>query len=111
MKVIDLGAVEPEGVSHDPAILKRVVLRAGEVPHLTQLARATFEPGQFAPAHHHPDMWEVFVCESGGGSIAIGERRISLSAGTCVLVEPGERHELRNDSDEVLVVTVIGLVR
>jgi mannose-6-phosphate isomerase-like protein (cupin superfamily) len=111
MKVARLEEIAAEGVSHDRAIRKRVLLRRGEVPHVAQLARATFEPGQVATGHAHADMWEVFVCESGRGRLTVGGETVDLRPGTCVVVEPGEQHELTNDGPERLTVTVTGLVR
>ncbi len=110
MKVVDLECVVAEGLSHDPAILKRVLLRSGEVPHLTQLAQATFAPGQMAPSHAHSDMWEIFWCTAGEGSLRVAERDIPLCAGRCVVVEPGEHHELRNSGTTPLLVIVAGLL-
>ncbi len=110
MKVVQLDELSPEGVSHDPSILKRVLVRGGEVPHLAQLARATFAPGQVAGAHLHADMCEIFLCESGVGRLTIAGREIDLVAGTCVRVDPEEVHELANTGDRALVVTVIGVV-
>jgi quercetin dioxygenase-like cupin family protein len=111
MKIARLDEIPAEGVSHDPEIRKRVLLRRGEVPHVTQLARATFEPGQVATGHAHADMWEIFVCESGCGRLTVGAETVGLRPGTCVVVEPGERHELANDGPDRLVITVTGVIR
>ena len=40
MRIVRLEEVPEEGVSHDPELRKRVLLRRGEVPHLTALSRA-----------------------------------------------------------------------
>lgn len=109
MKIADLDAVTPEGVSHDPSILKRVLMRRGDVPHVMQVARATFSPGQVARAHAHPDMWEIFICESGAGSAIVDGETVELHAGRCIIVEPGESHELRCDGVMPMVVTTIAI--
>lgn len=109
MKVVDVESVLPEGVSHDPAIRKRVLLRSGEVPHVAQLARTALQPGQTARDHAHRDMWEVFFCESGNGTMTVNGASIALRAGTCVVVEPGEHHEVTNDRNQPLVLTVVAV--
>lgn len=39
-----------ESVSHNPEIKKKVMLRYGDLPHLTNFSQARFAPGQTAPA-------------------------------------------------------------
>lgn len=110
MKHGEIGATPEEPVSHNPVVRKRVVLRAGCVPTITQVARARFPPGEVAPIHQHPDMWELFICEEGAGTIFVAGQTLSLVPGSWVLVEPGDPHELRADQNEDLVVTTFGAV-
>lgn len=109
MKRIDLHAQPPEPVSHNPAIAKTVLLRLGDLPHLTTFAQARFGPGQVAPAHVRQDMSEVFFVESGQGEIRVDGQPHALTPGVCVAVEAGEAHELCNTGTEPLVVTYFGL--
>ena len=109
MKFISLSKLAEESVSHNPDIKKKVMLRAGELPHLTNFSQASFAPGQTASAHAHRDMWEVFFVESGSGVIRIDAREYPLLPGDCAVVEPGEVHEVINDSDSELVLTYFGL--
>jgi quercetin dioxygenase-like cupin family protein len=111
MKTLSLSAIPMEGVSHDPGIRKQVMLKKGELPHLTQFAQARFAPGQVARAHAHADMYEVFFVESGVGRMTVDGRAHRLEAGSCVAVEPGEVHELENVGSTELVVTYFGLSR
>ncbi len=60
-----------ESVSHNAEIKKKVMLRFGDLPHLTNFSQARFAPGQTAPAHAHQDMCEVFFVEAGSGVIHI----------------------------------------
>ena len=108
MKKVSLGELPREGVSHDPQISKQVMLRRGEVPHLTSFSRATLLPGQAARAHEHRDMFEVFYVESGDGRMTIGGRDHGLRPGDCIMVEPGERHEIVNDGSSDLVLLYFG---
>ncbi len=109
MKLVTLGALPRESVSHNPAIVKQVLLRNGEVPNVTQFAQARFAAGQVAPGHAHADMAEVFFVESGEGTIVVDDVPHALGAGSCVAVLPHETHELRADRGVDLVVTYFGV--
>lgn len=109
MKYAHLNHLPSVPVSHDPAIQKRVVLRAGELPHLTQFAQAVLQPGQCVPAHVHADMSEVFWVVAGAGEMGVGDRALALNPGTCVAVEAGESHWLVNTGAEDLVLTYFGI--
>lgn len=109
MKVARLDALADEPVSHNAAIVKRVFLRNGEVPSVTQFARSRFAPGQVAGAHAHADMAEVFFVESGTGTIVVDDVATALTPGTCVAVLPHEMHELRNDGAQELVLIYFGV--
>lgn len=109
MKVTSLSAATPEPVSHDAAILKRVLLRRGDVPRLTQYARARFAPGQTAAAHAHADMHEVFLVESGLARFTVDGVARELAPGGCIAIAPGEHHEVANIGEEELVLTYFGI--
>jgi quercetin dioxygenase-like cupin family protein len=109
MKLVRLDALPIERVVHNPAIAKQVLLRLGEVPHLTQLAQARFAPGQVAAGHAHADMWEIFFAAEGQGEIEVDGVVHALPAGSCIAIEPGETHELRNPGDVELVVLYLGI--
>ena len=103
-----LDQVPEEAVSHNPAIKKRVLLRRGDLPGLTNFAQATFAPGQVAYGHSHADMAEVFFVEAGEGTITVDGHPYPLAPGTCVAVEPGEHHEVANTGARDLVLTYFG---
>ena len=50
--------------------------------------------------HEDADQW-LFVVEGEGNAIVEG-RKQALKPGTLLLIERGERHEVRNDGDEPL---------
>lgn len=109
MKRIALNELPEESVSHNPAIKKKVMLRLGDLPHLTNFSQARFAPGQIAAAHAHSDMCEVFFVESGQGEICIDGTTYPLTPGVCVAVEREEMHEVRNTGSAELVLTYFGL--
>jgi mannose-6-phosphate isomerase-like protein (cupin superfamily) len=67
----------------------------------SQAAEMVLAPGetQGGPENRHrgSDQW-LFVVEGGGVAIVEG-RRIKLAAGTLVLIERGQTHEIRNTGD------------
>jgi quercetin dioxygenase-like cupin family protein len=109
VKQTSLTQIPEESVSHNPAIKKKVMLRAGDLPHLTNFSQARFAPGQVAAAHAHADMCEVFFVESGSGVINVDGQPHVLTPGVCIAVEPGEVHEVINQGPDELVLTYFGL--
>jgi len=109
MKVSSLQHLVEEAVSHNPRIRKNVFLRKGEIPHLTGFSRAVFPPGAVAGAHTHTDMCEVFLVESGEGLLKGPDGDIPLAAGDCIVVSPGEEHELGNTGQKDLVLVYFGI--
>jgi len=96
-------------VSHQPTISKKVLLEPGELPVLTNFSQAVFKPGDIAPSHHHGDMWEVFFVRSGGGVIRVDGLESPLVEDECWVIEPGETHEIANDTEGDLVLLYFGL--
>ncbi len=109
MKLTALSQLPIETVSHNRAITKQVMLRLGDLPHLTNFSQAKFLPGQIAAGHAHKDMHEVFFVESGIGQIVIDGTPHALTPGVCVAVAPGEIHEVSNPGEAALVLTYFGL--
>ena len=110
MQYINLDNLETKTVSHNKNIEKKVILDRGAVPNLTNFSQAIFKPKQVAYAHSHSDMWEVFYVESGSGLMIVNEQEYQLQKGVCVMVEPNDRHEIINNSDDDLVLNYFGVV-
>ena len=110
MKQVKLSELGNQGVSHNAAIRKKVMVQPGEIPHLTTFSQATFAPGQVATAHAHSDMYEVFLVSAGTGAMVVNGQEQPLSPGVCSWVEPGEVHEVTNTGAHPLVLTYFGVV-
>jgi mannose-6-phosphate isomerase-like protein (cupin superfamily) len=110
MKLVKINELPEKGVSHNQRIRKREILANGELGPITTYARAVFPPGEKAESHLHDDMAEVFVVEAGSGEIRINDVAYVFSAGTAVIVEPGDVHEIVNTGATDLVVTYFGVV-
>lgn len=109
MKRVQLSELKDQGVSHNAAIRKKVMVQPGDIPHLTNFSQATFAPGQVAPAHAHSDMHEVFFVLAGTGLMTVNGTDQSLSPGVCILVEPSDVHEVKNIGEELLVLIYFGI--
>jgi len=109
MKWVKLASLALSPVSHDAEILKKVMLRNGDIPHLTNFSQVALKPGQRTTPHRHSDMWEVYLGEDGQGTICVDSRDEVLEPGVCVTVEPGEEHAVANTGETDLVLTYFGI--
>ena len=90
--------------------MKRKQLRMGEGFRVavgnrrSQAAEMVLPPGDAEGdpqnRHHGADQWLYVV--AGTGSAKINGRRYSLKAGTLLLIEADDTHEIRNTGDEPL---------
>ena len=110
MLLRSLKNIPTEGVSHDPQILKQVMLKSGEVPCLTNFSQAYLAPGQKTVCHSHRDMWEVYLVEDGGGALILNGTMSEISRGSCFAIAPGEEHEVRSSEVQGLRLTYFGIV-
>ena len=109
MRSVSLNELPLETVSHNPDIAKRVMLGSRVAPGLTNFSEAVFSPGQVAAGHLHEEMYEVFFVRRGRGMIVVDGVEHPLSTDGCVLIAPGEHHEISNPYTEELVLLYFGL--
>jgi mannose-6-phosphate isomerase-like protein (cupin superfamily) len=109
MKIVSIADLPERQVSHNPDIKKKVMLEKDDLPHVTTFSQAYFAPGQVASLHAHEDMYEVFFVEAGAGVIRVDGEPHPLSPGTCVVVAPGEVHEVTSSGPGDLVLTYFGV--
>lgn len=108
MKIGLLEQTAKEETSHNEGVIKRVILRNGEVPHITQFAQARIPAKRILENHSHQDMYEIYLVEEGEGGIKIDGEKYPLRKGSYVVIEPGENHEFfSGDSD--LTLTYFGV--
>ena len=94
MKVSRLSEALRIPVSHDPALIKDVILDVGAVPGLRNFSHITFPPGSVVAEHSHKDGTEVFYCLAGRAEVSVQGATVEFTPGTCLAVEPGEVHAL-----------------
>ena len=109
MKIVSLANLPDEGVSHDPQLLKKVMINDGEVPFLKKFAQLRMTPGQVAHAHSHQNEYEIFLTETGTGTVKLVDQEFQISSGDCVVFEPTEVHEVINSGSDDMVLTCFGI--
>lgn len=84
------------------AIIK-VDRRNGGSPDL-MMGYEELPPGQAIQPHRHPGMDEIIFVHRGTGTAALGDRTVSVSAGTTVFIPRATRVTLRNTGTEPLAI-------
>jgi len=107
MKIGSLEETAEEDTSHKEGIKKKVILRNGEVPNITQFAKAIIPAGKTLEEHSHPDMYEIYLVEKGEGDVIIDGAKYPLKKGSYIVIEPGEKHEFSSNSE--LILTYFGV--
>lgn len=105
----ELASIREEGVSHDPELRKKMVIRSGEIPCLKKLGQIVMKPGQVARAHAHAGEYEIFLVEAGEGTADVDGEQFRISQGTCITFEPDEVHEIVSTGPGDLVLTYLGI--
>lgn len=109
MKIVSLSHLPEESVSHNPKIKKKVLLKKDEIPNLTGFSQARITPGQVVGAHTHDDMYEIFFFEEGKGIVRVDDKEYQVEKGICIMIEPGEAHNIINTASSDLVLTYFGI--
>jgi len=110
MIIRDLKKAAFSEVSHNSEVKKTELLKFCEIPNIAMFSQVKFEPGQSVTAHKHKDMYELFFVENGRGIIKINNEIFEVDAGVCLVAEPQEIHEIKNDSDSFLIITYFGVI-
>ena len=97
--------------SHNGTVKRRALLRnvdTGSGSNILSMNAAYLEPGQEVEEHQHSDAEEIFFILGGQGVMLVDGQPVPLAAENLLLVEPGERHLLRNDGVDLLAfITVL----
>jgi len=109
MKLVKTNELPEIGTSHDEDIKKKVFLEKGFIPQLMTFSSATLKPGQSVESHKHDTMFEVFYVQSGRADFLVNDKKITLSAGDCITIEPGEMHSQNNPYNEDSVWLYFGI--
>jgi mannose-6-phosphate isomerase-like protein (cupin superfamily) len=115
MRVIRGGEIPFEPASHEPidapGVYKRVLLRRDElfVGRVQMVNWAKLPKGRAFSRHYHEDMEEVFIILDGRVRALVAGAEAELEAGDCLVVSPGETHQIVNLSDHDVHYVVFGI--
>lgn len=109
MKIKKLKDTPEVLANHEGNILKKVLVKKGEIPHLMMFSSATFKPKQKVEAHKHDTMYEVFYIQQGKAEFIIDDKKIIVSAGDCITIEPEEIHSQSNPFEEEVTWLYFGI--
>ena len=70
----------------------------------SNFAVVKFNPGQDFPAHYHEIMEENFYVLEGKIDIYVDDKKVTLSKGQFIHIEPNEVHYVKNPYDEPVVM-------
>jgi mannose-6-phosphate isomerase-like protein (cupin superfamily) len=88
----------------DGSLIRELAGPAWTAARAQSLAEATVPPGGATTEHYHPRSEEIYYFVGGAGRMRLGEETFDVRAGNCVVIPPGTRHKLFNDSTEPLVL-------
>ena len=63
-------------------------------------------PGEHVEPHYHRETEEVFYIQQSGGTLVIDGTAVTPEKGDVIICEPGDVHEVRNDSDRAFRILV-----
>jgi len=115
MKIIRFDDIAQVPASHedpkDPGTVKRVLIKAQDEIHGTiqMINWAILLPGKTVAGHFHHDMQELFIMLQSGIVATIENKKISLGRGDALVVDAGEKHEMKNPSAAPIEYIVVGI--
>ena len=89
--------------SHNPDLLKNLIIKKGVIDHLLQFATATFKKGESISSHLHESMFEVFYVLNGEVDVKIGAEKLIASEGDTFWVPIGTLHSLQFQMDSKIL--------
>lgn len=102
MRVVRGHEIQFEAASHEdthaPGVLKRVLLRKHDLfeGRVQMVNWAKLPVGSSFRLHYHENMEEVFIILDGRVEAIVDSSTCDLEAGDCIVISPGERHQMRN---------------
>ncbi|MEH6679031.1 MAG: cupin domain-containing protein [Sediminicola sp.] len=109
MKLVRTELLPEMGVSHNPAIKKKVFLEKGEIPQLMNFGTAVFKSEQRVETHSHPSMFEIFYVLEGRIEFVVENEQMVLRAGDCISISPKEAHSQYNPFHEEAKLLYYGI--
>lgn len=87
----------------DTSLIREILHPSFSSTRNQSLAEATVPVGATTQAHLHPQSEEIYYLLRGAALMRIESETSTLKSGDAVVIAPGQRHQIRNISDEELV--------
>eukprot|EP01118_Nematostelium_gracile_P003053 TRINITY_DN13494_c0_g1_i1.p1 TRINITY_DN13494_c0_g1~~TRINITY_DN13494_c0_g1_i1.p1 ORF type:complete len:166 (+),score=19.08 TRINITY_DN13494_c0_g1_i1:38-499(+) len=107
--LLEVSSLPEQNVNHFGSIKKRVILKNGQIPHITQFAKAIIPPGEVVEEHNHLSMYESFLVLKGEGKLIINGRTRIIAEDHFFWMVPGESHSIVNNSTSDLILLYFGV--
>lgn len=115
MKFVKHAEVPQVPASHEdvnnPGVWKKVLLTKTDLQwgQIQMLNWATIPGGSSFQWHYHEDMQEVFLLLRGSVQMTVAGQELDMQDGDCVVVQPGEVHQMTNLSSQDAEYIVFGI--
>ena len=83
----------------NPGYLKNILLTQDELGEGHRLQKIKIKSGDTVEMHKHKRQTEIIYFLTSGGLFLINDLELEINKGEGVIVEPGDKHKVRNNSD------------
>jgi mannose-6-phosphate isomerase-like protein (cupin superfamily) len=93
-------------VSHDPTLIKSLLVDDNVLPGIKGISHIMLPKGSNVETHVHEDGHEVFYIIGGKAIALAGKEKLGIGPGHCLIVEPGEPHgfiEIQEDTEMLYI--------
>ena len=91
-------------VTLDGSTIRELAGRVSLPAEHQSLAEATVPVGGATAEHYHVRSEELYFFTAGSGRMTLGDEERAVTAGDCVVIPPGQVHELVNTGEGPLVL-------
>jgi mannose-6-phosphate isomerase-like protein (cupin superfamily) len=106
IEVVKLDA-QPWSTADDHAVARQIVSPQNSRARQVSIADIRIPAGVAVRPHYHKVIEEIYFVTGGSGIMVIDGREQRIGVGDAVVIRPGERHSVRNDTgaDLRMIVT------
>jgi mannose-6-phosphate isomerase-like protein (cupin superfamily) len=97
---------QPWYTADDHAVAREIVSLRNSRARQVSIADIRIPPGVAVRTHHHKVIEEIYFVTGGSGIMTINGAERRIGVGDAVVIRPGERHSVRNDTKEDLRMIV-----
>jgi mannose-6-phosphate isomerase-like protein (cupin superfamily) len=105
VEVVKIGD-QPWSTSADNAVARQIVSPSNSRARQVSIADIRIPAGVAVRTHYHKVIEEIYFVTGGSGIMTINGRDRRIGVGDAVVIRPGERHSVRNDTQADLRMIV-----